>query len=76
MSRSLVFAATVLLGSIRSQEVERPPWTWTPTARMAEARYDSCAVRLDDGRVIIAGGTGAEGDLKTIEMYLPEGAFS
>jgi hypothetical protein len=47
-----------------------PPAGWTATASLADARHSSCAVRLADGRILIAGGTGAAGDLTSTEFYL------
>lgn len=51
------------------------PAHWTATAPMLEARSKSCAVRLTDGRILVAGGLGASGALASTEIYLPEGAF-
>jgi hypothetical protein len=49
--------------------------SWGPAARMQSGRVDHCAVALDDGRVFVAGGTGAEGELKTAELYGPGDRF-
>jgi len=47
----------------------------TATASLADARYNSCAVRLSDGRSLTAGGIGAAGFLSAAELYLAEGSF-
>jgi hypothetical protein len=42
---------------------------------MGEARDHSCAVKLNDGRILVTGGVGVSGDLSSTEFYLPEGSF-
>jgi hypothetical protein len=48
---------------------------WSPAARLETARSDHCAVTLADGRVMVAGGTGIEGPLPSVEIYGPEDVF-
>lgn len=48
---------------------------WTPTGKLAEARQSACAVRLGNGRILVAGGTGAAGDLASAELYTSDGTF-
>ncbi len=45
--------------------------TWTATGRLATARTSAVAVRLRDGRVLVAGGYDAYGPTKTAELYDP-----
>ena len=48
--------------------------TWSATASMASARSAASAVLLQDGRVLITGGTDASGPLASAELY--SGSFS
>ena len=48
---------------------------WTPTADMATARAAACSVLLQDGRVMVAGGTGAAGVVPVVELYNSNGTF-
>lgn len=36
--------------------------TWTPAENLAQRRFNHAAVRLGDGRVLVAGGAGSRGD--------------
>jgi hypothetical protein len=42
---------------------------------MSEARSKSCAIRLADGRILIAGGSGITGALASTEIYMPDATF-
>jgi galactose oxidase-like protein len=43
---------------------------FTPTGKMAAARYHQTAIRLQDGRVLLAGGQGSAGEsLSSAELY-------
>jgi len=44
---------------------------WTPAAPLREQRRGHIAVTLPDQRVLVAGGLGEEGVLKSVEMYDP-----
>ncbi|MCB8906969.1 MULTISPECIES: kelch repeat-containing protein [unclassified Streptomyces] len=51
--------------------------TWTPTGELHEARHSHTAVRLPDGRVLVAGGqrprdTRAQRTLASAELYDPD----
>jgi hypothetical protein len=70
----LLAAGTAVAASLFAQAPE-PPASWAPTGKMAEARTNSCAVRLTDGRVLVAGGTGVNGNLSSAEAYVAEGIF-
>ena len=67
-------ASVFLLCSIAFAQ-DTPPAQWTATSPMSEARSKSCAVRLSDGRILVAGGSGVSGALASTEIYLPAGAF-
>jgi N-acetylneuraminic acid mutarotase len=45
--------------------------TWTPTAPMSFPRAAHMAVKLKDGRVLVAGGEGFTGTTNTAEIYDP-----
>ena len=49
---------------------------WTPANNLAEARSGSAAVVLDDGRVLITGGTGSTGTLTSAELFNTDGSIS
>lgn len=44
---------------------------WTKCAAMREARDDFAAVKLGDGRLLLIGGQGRDGVLKSLEYYEP-----
>lgn len=52
-----------------------PPPRWVAAARMQTARVDHCAVSLDGGQVLIAGGSGTDGALSSVEIYGPGDEF-
>jgi len=43
---------------------------------MAAPRASVCSVRMADGRVLMAGGTGPLGSLNSVELYGTDGAFT
>ena len=48
---------------------------WTSAGKLANRRFNHAAVRLDDGRVLVAGGAGPAGDCiygATTEIFTPE----
>lgn len=68
--------ALAALATLAAQDAGAPPVSWTRTSPLAIARHSGCSVRLTDGRVFVAGGTGADGSaLASAEIYLPEGSF-
>jgi hypothetical protein len=48
---------------------------WTATGSLQEARERACAVRLQDGRVLISGGNGQSGVLSSAELYASDAKF-
>jgi hypothetical protein len=72
--RFIKFASAFLLYSYAFSQ-GTPPAQWTATSPLSEARSRSCAVRLIDGRILVAGGSGVSGPLASTEIYLPEGVF-
>ncbi len=56
------FAIGVLVVSVLwAQGGPDVPAGWKATSPLNEARHSACSVRLDDGRTLVAGGTGAGG---------------
>ena len=54
--------------------ITSPTGVWIPTGTMGTPRHDHTTVRLLDGRVLVAGGSGAndEADLTFAELYDPD----
>lgn len=51
--------------------------TFTPTGALTDARTNQATALLEDGRVLVTGGYGAEAPLASAEVYDPDtGAFS
>ena len=53
-----------------------PTGTWAPAGFLADARMDSETALLDDGRVLIIGGTGLTAALATVEVFDTDGLLS
>jgi len=55
---------------LSSSAVQPPSGTWAPTGDMAAVREGAAAVSLADGRVLVIGGTGADGQPSaSVESY-------
>jgi len=52
------------------------PAPWSSAGSMAEARSGASSALLPDGRVLVTGGSGANGLLNSAEMYSLDGGFS
>ena len=70
------------LASARSPKSKAPPeasaelydqvaGTFTETGSMADPRADQSATRLPDGRVLVVGGVGGNGETDSAELYDP-----
>lgn len=57
---------------LASAEIYNPAnGTWTPTGSMSTARYDHTATLLQDGRVLVAGGSSPGGITNSAEIWDP-----
>src|SRR5437868_1404445 len=50
--------------------------TWGPAGNLVESRSNAAAARLDDGRVLFTGGTGATGALNSAELLTAGAGFA
>ena len=50
--------------------------TWGPAGNLVESRSNAAAARLDDGRVLFTGGTGANGALNSAELLTAGAGFA
>ena len=72
-SLALVFCVGLLLkGSV----IQVPTGTWVPSGQMTEARSGASTVLLDDGRILVTGGEGANGMLVSTELFDNRGSLS
>jgi len=73
-------ALSILLGLLSSSTaaVAQPEGTFVPTGQMRTARSHHTATLLQDGKVLITGGAGENGEtLSSAELYNPSvGTFS
>src|SRR5438093_2378472 len=80
LPKCAVGMAALLLGQalLSKADISQPrSGTWAATGGpMTEARTGASAALLPDGRVLIAGGTGADGPLATAELYDSSGFFT
>ena len=71
---SLVVLCAVLV--LKGSALLVPSGTWVPTANLNDARANSSAALLSDGRILITGGDGASGPLTTAELLNTDGSVS
>src|SRR5713101_3143502 len=71
---SLVILCVVI--ALKAAVLFIPSGTWAPKANLAEARANSSAALLADGRILITGGDGASGPLATVEFFNTDGSVS
>ena len=74
----LVLILLPLLGSIfpaRGVIARNPSGTWSALGSLPDTRAGASAVLLTDGRVLIAGGDGAEGPSSAVTVFTTEGIF-
>ncbi len=82
MRRSHAVSLFLFLGLIslallvKAAVLQVPTGTWAPTANLADARANSSAALLSDGRILITGGDGARGPLATAEFFNTDGSVS
>src|SRR3989454_12344368 len=78
-------AKTVLLGgllvlcvvvAVKGTGLVVPSGTWAPTTNLTDARANSSAALLTDGRILITGGDGASAPLATAEFFNGDGSVS
>jgi len=72
MRRLLLFALPL---TVLAQPTP-PTGSWQATGRLAEARAGACAVALNDGTILVAGGSSAAASLASVELYQAEGVFT
>jgi Galactose oxidase, central domain len=74
------FGLSLLLLAVAGDDqiaLAQSPGTFTATGSMTEVRSFHTATLLTDGRVLLAGGSGARGGLASAEVYDPStGAFT
>ena len=73
--------AIVVFGIAADQEAGKKPvrtalHDWRGAVAMQNARSEACAAALPDGRILVTGGSGAEGALTTVEIIQEDGTFS
>jgi large repetitive protein len=76
---SLSNLVLLTLGLPVSANAQSPSSTlnrWTPTANLTAARSAACAVVLNDGRLLVAGGLSDSGAVSTVDIYGTDGVFS
>src|SRR5438094_213288 len=62
---------------VKGSNLTAPPTgTWLPAGTMASPRTGATAVLLNDGRVLMTGGTGTTSPLSTVEFLNSDGSFT
>src|SRR3954468_1458509 len=74
MSRAILLAF-FLTTAVSAQSTDVPAYTWSATGPLLVARQGACAAPLGDGRILVAGGVGFTGALRSTEMYQTDGSF-
>ena len=70
---AILFCVGIMLRGLGTQI---PSGSWAPSGNMLEGRSGASSVLLEDGRVLVAGGTGSSGPLTSVELYTSAGAFA
>jgi large repetitive protein len=76
---SLASIVLLTLGLPPSADAQSPSSAlnrWTHTADLTTARSAACAVVLNDGRLLVAGGQGDSGSVSAVDIYGTDGVFS
>jgi len=71
-----VAALLDLVIQIQAQAPRVPSGLWTPAGIMTEVRSGASAALLQDGRVLITGGTGSTGVTDTAELFTADRGFT
>src|SRR2546427_9242490 len=58
------------------QPANTPIHQWKPVAALNSARSEACAAALPNGRMVVAGGSNADGVLTSVEITNESGAFA
>jgi hypothetical protein len=58
-----------------AQTTDVAAYRWSATGPLQVARYGACAAALPDGRILVAGGMGLTGPLRSVEIYQQDGSF-
>jgi large repetitive protein len=72
---NLVLLTLGLPPSANAQSASAALSRWTRTADLTAARSAACAVVLNDGRLLVAGGLGDSGSVAAVDIYGSDGAF-
>ena len=77
MSRNSLFLLLVAapLNVLFGQSADVAAYHWSATGPLQVARQSSCAAALPDGRILVAGGWGVTGALRSVEIYQQDGTF-
>src|SRR3989442_4522073 len=68
---ALISAAILVLGPVKLANAEAVGPSWTNTGNLNTGRDSHTATRLQNGKVLVAGGNGSNGTLKGAELYDP-----
>ena len=63
------------MATLFAQPADIPAYHWSATGPLQVARQGACAAALPDGRILVAGGLGAAGVLRSVEIYQQDGTF-
>lgn len=72
----LVLFIAISMTRLVGQSIDTPVYNWSKTGPLQVARVGACAVALQDGRILVAGGQGATGALQSVELYQQDGGFT
>jgi trimeric autotransporter adhesin len=78
-ARTLPLAGIFLLSIVlivKGFVLQVPSGTWATQANLVQARADSSAVLLPDGRILVIGGNGTSGPVATSELFGVDGSIS
>ena len=71
-----VLTFSCIVAALRGSGLTVPSGTWQPMGNLSAARAGASAALLQDGRILVTGGTGTSGAVPSADFFNPDGTVS